>query len=95
MTYLKIVWTHSIDDEPIELLYELDFMRNTLRTVEVFRNGVVHYAGPKSATGSTQLSERPLPTNAEIVGDSQFRLQTIDREVFEQAWQSAIMASAA
>ena len=95
MTYLKVTWTHSFEDEPVEILSELDDRRREIRKVERFRNGVSTYAGPNGASGTTQLSESAIPSAEEIAADSQFQVYLIPCEAFERLWHAATVATAA
>ena len=95
MTYLHVVWTHSFDDEPIEILSELDDRRYEVRKLERFRNGLLTFAGPDGDTGGATLSETPLPPDAEIAKDPQFQLTWISRQAFEQSWRTATVLTAA
>jgi hypothetical protein len=95
MTYLKVEWLHDFDDEPIEILSELDSRRREIRKVERFRDGTLTFAGSEGTSGSTMLSEAPLPPLKEIASDPQFRPQTIGKEAFEHRWKAATMSVAA
>jgi hypothetical protein len=95
MTYLKVEWLHNFEDEPIELLSELDGERYETRKVERFRNGFLGFAGPDGASGSTMLGEKATPPLAEIAADPEFRVASISKDVFERAWPTALIASAA
>jgi hypothetical protein len=95
MTYLKVIWQHHFDDEPVELLSELDADRMEVRKVERFRNGMLTFAGPEIAAGSTHLAESQVPPVTDIAADPQFQPSEIDRDTFERAWRTATMAAAA
>jgi hypothetical protein len=95
MTYLKVIWLHHFDNEPVELLSELDADRMEVRKVEVFRNGILTFAGPQNTVGSTHLAEAQVPPVQVIASDPQFRPSEIDRDTFERAWRTATMAAAA
>jgi hypothetical protein len=95
MTYLKVEWIHHFDDEPIEMLSELDGQRNEMRKVERFRDGSLSFAGPEGVSGTTVLSEGPVPEVQEIASDPQFHAVTIDKDAFEQCWKSATISVAA
>jgi hypothetical protein len=61
MTYLQVSWLHNFEEEPVEMLSELDDERNEIRAIERFRDGSLTFAGPEGASGTTMLSEEPLP----------------------------------
>lgn len=95
MTYLRVEWEHSFENEPIEMLSELDGQRNEVRKIERFRNGIVNFAGPEGASGPTVLSEVPLPNVEEIAADPMFHAETISRDAFEDHWKTATLSVAA
>jgi hypothetical protein len=95
MNYLKVEWLHNFDDQPIELLSELDADRYETRKIERFRSGAMSFAGPEGESGTTWLGESPTPSMDEIAADPQFRVTSISKDEFERAWQSAIIATAA
>src|ERR1035437_670067 len=77
IAYLKVEWLHSFPDEPRWLYSELDADRNETRKVEGFPDGKLGYAALGKSSGGTRLSEVPIPPNAEIAADPQFRLVEI------------------
>ena len=95
MTYLRVEWKHTFEDEPIELLSELDPERYEIRKVERFCNGAIAFAGPDGASGTTMLSETPIPSIEQIAADPQFHAIAISRETFEHIWQAATISAAA
>jgi hypothetical protein len=95
MTYLQVSWLHNFEEEPVEMLSELDDERNEIRAIERFRDGSLTFAGPEGASGTTMLSEEPLPSLQEIAADPQFRPTAIDKETFERSWQAAMILAAA
>ncbi len=90
MEYLKVRWVHKLDNEPIVLFSELSASRDEIRKVEVYADGRHDYAGPDVATGTTALSEGPLPPLDEIAADPQFVPVVIDQDEFENVWRRAI-----
>ncbi|GAA5212350.1 DUF6881 domain-containing protein [Microbacterium kyungheense] len=88
ISYLKVVWHHEFDDEPVFLFSEIEDGWE-IRKVEKFRDGRSQYAGPEGSTGDTMLSETPMPSPAEIAEDPQFTLETIDTEDFDLEWRGA------
>lgn len=93
MNDLRVTWIHRHDDDPVELLSEIDGDRREVRKVEVFGDGSMGFAGPDEAVGSTMLSVVPLPAVDEIAADPQFRPRAIGRAEFEAAWQAARQAA--
>jgi hypothetical protein len=92
MTYLQVEWIHLFENEPIEMLSELDSQRNEIRKVERFRDGSLNFAGPEGASGSTMLSELPLPDLNDIAADPQFHAAMIGKDAFEDCWKIATMS---
>ena len=92
-TYIKVEWIHALVDEPVLLYSELDHERNETRKVEVFGDGHVEWADPSRESGTTGLSEEPIPDLAEIGADPQFVPHEIDAEEFEAIWSVAQNAS--
>jgi hypothetical protein len=95
MEYLKVEWIHSSENEPVEILCELDADRNEVRSVERFRSGMLTFAGPDGESGTTILAENPIPSIDLIAADPQFKPVIIGVEEFERAWHSARIATAA
>lgn len=89
MEYLKVQWLHALEGEPVFLLSELSDSRDELRKVEVYIDDRCDYAGPGGATGSTALSECPVPPLEEIAADPQFVPVVIEQDEFERAWKKA------
>lgn len=86
MEYLKVKWQHQHKDEPIEIYSELNPERWEIRKVEVFRDGTTSFASPIQRTGTTWLSESPLPALLEINSDDAFEAKAIDQHTFERMW---------
>ena len=95
MTYVKVCWKHTSDDQPVEMFSELDADRNERRKVEVFRSGALSYAGPAGTTGDSILGDMPVPSLEEIALDPEFQPVVIDQATFERVWQSATVVAAA
>jgi hypothetical protein len=95
MTYLRVHWLHNFEEEPVEMLSELDDERHELRAIERFRDGSVTFAGPDGASGSTILSETAIPSLTQIISDPQFQASEITSEAFERAWSAASISKPA
>jgi hypothetical protein len=89
MQYIKVQWIHKFANEPTEMFSELNNARWELRKVEIYANGEATFAGSNRSTGSSRLSETPLPTLDKIALDPQFLPQEISRSEFEDAWERA------
>jgi hypothetical protein len=90
MKYLDVRWLHSDPRDPVRLVSELDAENRELRKLEVYGDGRVHFASKQRASGSTRLSEEPLPSLAEISGQAEFEGKEIDAELFESLWREHV-----
>lgn len=86
MTYLKVIWIHSFEDEPTELYSELDKNGWEVRKIEVYRDGSFGIATKEKSFGGTELSLEPLPNVEEIRKDPQFLPTEISKNEFEEIW---------
>ena len=89
LTYLKTAWTHNFRDEPVEIWCELTFDRIEVRVVEIFADGRIGFASRASSSGSTRLSESPIPSVDEIAMDPQFKPVVVTCSEFEATWSKA------
>jgi hypothetical protein len=91
MTYIKVIWHHEFQNEPVTLYSELDEQRVEIRKVELFSDGRTAFscASYSSSSPSSQLGTVPIPDNNEIARDPQFTIFEIDAEEFELVWKSA------
>ena len=89
MTYLKVKWIHSSDDEPVWLYSELDEQRWEIRKVEIFWDSRVRFADQSRSNERTELSYESIPSIAEIAADPQFQPVETTFEEFEALWQRA------
>lgn len=87
MEYIKVLWKHSLVDEPCCLYSELDGDRWETRKVETYADGTNGYASHDEACGGTKLSIEPLPTLDEIAEDPQFAPFVIEQAEFDRVWQ--------
>ena len=88
MMYLRVQWKHCLEDEPVELLSELDEARFEVRKVEIFRDGRKGYASNTESERGACLSIEPVPGLAEIASDPQFLPEEISKEEFDLAWKN-------
>ena len=86
-TFYSVKWTHTFDDEPILMVFELDDHRMETRKIEYFRNSVVGVADSQRSTNGTRLASEPCPSVSEINEDNQFEGIEISKEEFEAHWQ--------
>lgn len=87
--YLRVVWHHEFDDEPVVLLSEVENGRE-VRKVELFRDGRAQFAGPLGSSGETMLSETLMPLPEEIAQDPEFSVEPITASEFDEEWKSAV-----
>lgn len=72
------------------MLYsELDSDRHEVRKVEQYANGHLDYADATRETGTTFLSEAPIPLLDEIADQEEFTPVEITQETFEMIWRRA------
>jgi hypothetical protein len=90
MRYLRVVWHHDFDDEPVELYSKLDDEGYEVRKVEIYRNGLRNYADSVKSTGQTELGEIPVPSIEEIAEQEEFSPTWIGPAQFEEAWRLAV-----
>jgi hypothetical protein len=89
--YFKILWNHSIENEPTQYYYDVSEDDRVLRTIHIFPNGlsradsIVFYDQKYESPGVFSLVEGPfsklLPTN-----DSEVSVSEIDRGEFDSRW---------
>jgi hypothetical protein len=89
LRYMKVLWDHDLQDEPITLYSECDDAGWEIRKVDVFRDGRLGHASRLEARGGTQLGEAPLPSVAEIAAHREFRPSEISQADFEAVWAAA------
>ena len=87
--YLRVHWHHDFADEPVLLLSEI-IGGDEVRKVEIYADGRSDFADENRSTGTTQLSQLPMPTVDEIAAQDEFEPAVIDRATFEEAWQEAL-----
>ncbi len=90
MRYIAVKWLHDDTEEPVLLFSELNDKGWEVRKVEVFRDGLAHFADANQHSGSTELGLMPVPPLNEIAADPQFQAHEITREEFEKVWQDAL-----
>ncbi len=87
--YLRVVWHHDFDDEPVLLLSEVVDGRE-VRKVERYRDGRAQFAGPDGSSGDTMLSETLMPLPDEIAQDPEFSVEPTSAEDFEAEWCAVV-----
>lgn len=87
--YLQVRWHHELPDEPVLLLSEI-IDGDEVRKVEIYADGRSDFADEHCSTGTTQLSELPMPSIDEIAAQDEFEPAVIDRASFEDAWRAAL-----
>jgi len=91
--YIKVLWMHENQNDPIVMMSELDSDRYETRKVEVFRSGLLGFADAGKSSNGTVLGEDPIPSLSEIGSDPQFVVENCDAIEFERAWLAAISGS--
>ena len=86
MDYIRVRWIHTLLNEPIWLISELDADRMETRKVYIFRDGSKGYATQGEEVGDTRLGIMPVPPLEEIASDPQFLPEQISEAEFEVIW---------
>ncbi|MDF2380351.1 hypothetical protein JMG10_02650 [Nostoc ellipsosporum NOK] len=87
MRYVKVVWVHDFEDEPVILYSEIDDRDFETRKIDIYSDGSFGIASDEIEFGGTLLSPEPIPSNTEISEDAQFLLTEIDEEEFNEKWE--------
>ncbi len=87
--YQVVRWRHDHLDEPVTIYSEVDDEGWELRKVEEYADGRLDLADHCIESGSTQLSERVIPSIEEITTQPAFTPGTIPKEEFERVWRTA------
>lgn len=90
MEYLKVIWLHSFEDEPILLYSEIDDKRFETRKIEIYKDDSFGLAMQSYEFGGTFLGIEPVPFSDEIKKDTQFIPALISKEEFESVWDEYI-----
>jgi hypothetical protein len=86
MRYIRVNWTHTYPDEPIEIYSEFDEDRWETRKIEIFRDRSASYASSAENSGTSILAEVPISSLEEINSDPQFQAVEITPDEFQQLW---------
>ncbi|MFD3931147.1 DUF6881 domain-containing protein [Streptomyces sp. NPDC058614] len=90
MRYLKVLWSHDLPEEPVELYSELDDAGYEIRKVEIYRDGRCDFADGDLSSGTTMLGEGPLPSLEEIAEQEEFSPTLIEVADFERVWRQVV-----
>lgn len=65
--YLRVLWHHTLPDEPLELYYEIQPTRCVTRMIEIFEDGVPY-------ADSLQIAKKrnPRPANPNCLANGSF-----------------------
>lgn len=86
--FQRVQWWHEGGDDPVFLWAHVVDGRE-VRKVDEFADGHLVWADGEHESGSTRLSEVPMPSVQEIGDDPQFVVEIVDASAFEQVWQRA------
>jgi len=87
--YMRVVWSHSYAEEPVELYSELDDKGYETRKVHVFRDGRLEWANAEVETELTWLAEHPIGSIEEISSASDLSATEITQQEFDAIWRQA------
>lgn len=83
-----VLWRHESGDDPVVLwAHVVDGWE--VRKVDEFADGHLVWADGEHESGSTRLSEVPIPSVQEISDDPQFVVEIVDAPAFERVWKQA------
>lgn len=91
--YQRVRWEHQFEDEPVVLYSEISDDGVETRKVDQYRDGRLHFADATRSTGITYLSEKKMPSIAEIAKQHEFHPADITKDTFEEVWQRAVAAT--
>ena len=61
MKFIKIIWEHDYEDEPITILIEIDDNRMENKRIEIYKDGNSKFASKPDHLDLNRLSESPFP----------------------------------
>ncbi|WP_454194105.1 DUF6881 domain-containing protein [Nocardia sp. Marseille-Q1738] len=94
MWYLKAQWHHDFDDEPVEMFSEIADDGFEVRKVEIFSDGHMDWADAGRGTGTTTISQMPIPTVDAIDAQVEYSAVEVDSREFETIWLRALQETA-
>lgn len=91
MRYVKVVWSHDLEDEPVLYLSELGEDGYENRKIQFFRDGKVEWVDELHETASVSLSEVAFPLDLREISDQpEFDAEEMGPEEFEREWVKAL-----
>lgn len=88
-SYMRVAWHHDDPAEPVVIYVELDDHRYEVRKVEEYADGRIDVADAFGYTGTTFLSEAPVPPLVEIAAGAEFTPCGLAQGEFECLWRRA------
>ncbi|WP_194838783.1 hypothetical protein [Nocardia sp. XZ_19_369] len=89
MRYVKVIWHHNFDDEPLYYLHEVGDDNYETRRVQIYRDGHREWADENHETATAGLAEIPIAPVDEIASHPEFDAAEIARDEFETEWSRA------
>jgi len=86
MRYIKVIWIHEFDNEPVLFYHEIDNDGFEVRKLWIFNDGKAELASEGYESEDIYLSPEIIPTINEINQDTQFIAKEISAEEFESIW---------
>ena len=87
--YVRVDWHHADPAEPVVVYIELDADRYEVRKVEQYLSGQLDFADTSRYTGTTFLSESPVPSLVELATNTEFTPLPIAPSEFARIWLRA------
>jgi xanthine dehydrogenase molybdopterin-binding subunit B len=89
MKYVKVLWSHEYDDEPVLFISEIGDDGYEVRKVEFYRDGRSEWADEGHETSTVGLSEIAFVGVDEMSMQAEFDAEETTVEEFESVWASA------
>ncbi|MEU6226273.1 hypothetical protein [Streptomyces sp. NPDC047042] len=90
MRYVKVSWSHDLEDEPVVYLSEIGGDGFEKRKIQFLRDGKVEWADGLHETASVGLSEVAFPVDLREISDQpEFDAVEVTPQEFEREWVNA------
>lgn len=90
MRHIDVEWIHSLNENPVRLVSEIDSDNFEIRKLEFYRNGQVDFSDADRQSGSARLGIAEVPNISEINSQPEFYGSEINSNEFERLWQQYV-----
>ena len=87
--YQKVGWKRASKGQPVVLYSEVSDQGVETRKVDEYRDGRLDFADASRSSGTTFLSEKAMPSIADIARQPEFTAMEIRQGEFEEVWRRA------